>query len=50
MPRRYTVEAGKQLTDTWALDANGNYLVSVGAERLFPALRGFGRGGCRREA
>ena len=29
MPRRYTVEAGKQLTDTWALDANGNYLVSV---------------------
>ncbi|MDR6503641.1 phospholipase C [Burkholderia ambifaria] len=29
MPHRYTVEAGKQLTDTWALDANGNYLVSV---------------------
>ncbi|PXX28647.1 MULTISPECIES: phosphocholine-specific phospholipase C [Burkholderia] len=29
MPRRYTVEAGKQLTDTWALDANGSYLVSV---------------------
>ena len=29
MPRRYTVEAGKQLIDTWALDANGNYLVSV---------------------
>ncbi|MBY4867116.1 phospholipase C, phosphocholine-specific [Burkholderia sp. Bp9017] len=29
MPRRYTVEAGKQLTDTWALDASGNYLVSV---------------------
>ncbi|VWD32936.1 phosphocholine-specific phospholipase C [Burkholderia lata] len=29
MPRHYTVEAGKQLTDTWALDANGNYLVSV---------------------
>ncbi|WP_176048473.1 phospholipase C, phosphocholine-specific [Burkholderia sp. BCC1644] len=29
MPRRYTVEAGKQLTDTWALDANGNYVVSV---------------------
>ncbi|MCA8272858.1 phospholipase C, phosphocholine-specific [Burkholderia sp. AU30280] len=29
MPRRYTVEAGKQLTDTWTLDANGNYLVSV---------------------
>jgi len=29
MPRRYTVESGKQLTDTWALDANGSYLVSV---------------------
>ncbi|WP_175779088.1 phosphocholine-specific phospholipase C [Burkholderia anthina] len=29
MPRRYTVEAGKQLTDTWALDASGNYRVSV---------------------
>ena len=43
MPRRYTVEAGKQLTDTWALDANGNYLVSVwgrtvisGASRVRP--------------
>ncbi|MDI7066525.1 DUF756 domain-containing protein, partial [Klebsiella pneumoniae] len=29
MPRRYTVEAGKQLTDTWAFDANGNYMVNV---------------------
>jgi phospholipase C len=29
MPRRYTVEAGKQLTDTWAPDANGQYQVSV---------------------
>ncbi|MGS0897062.1 phosphocholine-specific phospholipase C [Burkholderia stagnalis] len=29
MPRRYTVEAGKQLTDTWTLDANGNYQLSV---------------------
>jgi phospholipase C len=28
-PRRYTVEAGKQLTDTWAFDANGNYMLSV---------------------
>jgi phospholipase C len=29
MPRRYTVEAGKQLTDTWTLDATGQYVVSV---------------------
>jgi phospholipase C len=29
MPRRYTVEAGKQLTDVWALDANGQYWVTV---------------------
>ncbi|WP_179405314.1 phosphocholine-specific phospholipase C [Burkholderia guangdongensis] len=29
MPRRYTVEAGTQLTDTWAFDTNGHYLLSV---------------------
>ncbi len=28
-PRHYTVEAGKQLSDTWTLDANGNYAVNV---------------------
>lgn len=28
-PRHYTVEAGKQLTDTWALDAGGSYVVNV---------------------
>ncbi|WP_035059381.1 phosphocholine-specific phospholipase C [Andreprevotia chitinilytica] len=28
-PRRYTVEAGKQLTDTWALDTTGHYQLSV---------------------
>lgn len=28
-PRRYTIEAGKQATDTWPLDANGGYLLSV---------------------
>jgi phospholipase C len=28
-PRHYTVEAGKQLSDTWTLDANGNYTVNV---------------------
>ncbi|NHH79823.1 phosphocholine-specific phospholipase C [Burkholderia gladioli] len=29
MPRAYTVEAGKQLSDTWALDAGGGYVVHV---------------------
>jgi phospholipase C len=28
-PRHYTVEAGKQLSDTWTLDASGNYAVNV---------------------
>ncbi|MDR5759092.1 phosphocholine-specific phospholipase C [Caballeronia sp. LZ035] len=28
-PRHYTVEAGKQLSDNWPLDANGNYAVNV---------------------
>ncbi|WP_186270150.1 phosphocholine-specific phospholipase C [Burkholderia gladioli] len=29
IPRAYTVEAGKQLSDTWALDAGGGYVVHV---------------------
>ena len=29
MPKRYTVEAGKQLSDTWAADTNGQLLVNV---------------------
>ncbi|WP_414445089.1 phosphocholine-specific phospholipase C [Burkholderia sp. 22PA0106] len=28
-PRHYTVEAGKQLSDTWALDAGSSYVVNV---------------------
>ncbi|MFT4435683.1 phospholipase domain-containing protein [Caballeronia sp. 15715] len=29
MPKRYTVEAGKQLSDTWPADKNGQYSLSV---------------------
>src|SRR5471032_2011547 len=29
MPKRYTVEAGKQLSDTWPAGTNGQYALSV---------------------
>jgi phospholipase C len=40
-PRHYTVEAGKQLSDTWTLDASGNYAVNVyGPNGFFRRLQG----------
>ena len=40
-PRRYTVEAGKQLSDAWALDTNSHYQLSVyGPNGYFRRLAG----------